>query len=547
MENLARALEAWQDVLGPEHVLTDAATISAAQTATFHTTQRIPAVIRPGSREEVQECVRVANEYKTPIYPVSTGKNWGLGSRVPPADGCVLMELRRLERILDFDEKLAYVTVEPGVTFRQLHEFLRAQKSNLMMSMTGSTPDSSLVGNALERGVGSGLYSDRFAHACALEVVLPTGECVHTGFGRFPDAKAANLHRWGVGPYTDGIFTQSNLGIVTKMTLWLAPTPKYLQACLFGIEDDSRLEDLMDALQTLKLEGLFKGGFRVSNDYMTLPRVVPQYPWEALDGRTPFPAELLETIKRTFWRNAWWSSLWTGEGALHSGSQEQGLAERKIIERALRDKVDRLVFVDEAEVAFSRWDTPGDRSAAAEYFGRPGDGPESFDLELPSDLGVARTYWRKRTAPPADMDPDRDRCGLIYCAVAVPFDGRHVRAASNIMTDAMKAYKFEPFLEVICISERSVYILAPITYDREVAGEDAQALACHDDMLRRLIEKGYIPYRLGIRSVKLLPAAGDDYEKMLGALKKALDPNGILAPGRYGLQPDRLGGAQESK
>jgi 4-cresol dehydrogenase (hydroxylating) len=66
-------------------------------------------------------------------------------------------------------------------------------------------------------------------------------------------------------------------------------------------------------------------------------------------------------------------------------------------------------------------------------------------------------------------------------------------------------------------------------------------------MLRRLIEKGYIPYRLGIRSVKLLPEAGDDYEKMLGALKKALDPNGILAPGRYGLQPDRLGGAQESK
>ena len=147
VENLARALVAWQDVLGPEHVLTDAATISAAQTATFYTTQRIPAVIRPGSREEVQECVRVANEYKTPIYPVSTGKNWGFGSRVPPTDGCVLMELRRLERIVDYDEKLAYVTVEPGVTFRQLHEFLRAQKSNLMINTIGGTPDSSLVGN----------------------------------------------------------------------------------------------------------------------------------------------------------------------------------------------------------------------------------------------------------------------------------------------------------------------------------------------------------------------------------------------------------------
>src|SRR5918998_3373099 len=106
MGNLTRALEAWREILGPEHVLTDAATLSLAETATFLTTQSVPAVIRPGSREEVQECVRVANEHKTPIYPVSTGKNWAYGSRVPPQDGCVLMELHRLDRILDYDEKL---------------------------------------------------------------------------------------------------------------------------------------------------------------------------------------------------------------------------------------------------------------------------------------------------------------------------------------------------------------------------------------------------------------------------------------------------------
>lgn len=205
MNNLGRALEAWREVLGPEHVLTDEATLSSAETATFSTTQSVPAVIRPGSREEVQECLRVANEHKTPIYPVSTGKNWGYGSRVPPADGSVLMELRRLNRITDYNEKLAYVTVEPGVTLRQLYEFLRSKGSNLMVSVTGSTPNSSLIGNALERGAGSGPYADRASHVCGFEVVLPTGECIHTGFGRFPGAKTASLHRWGVGPYTDGL------------------------------------------------------------------------------------------------------------------------------------------------------------------------------------------------------------------------------------------------------------------------------------------------------------------------------------------------------
>jgi 4-cresol dehydrogenase (hydroxylating) len=167
MNNPRRALEAWRSIVGPEHVLTDAATLSAAGSATFATANLVPAIIRPGTREEVRACVRVANEHRVPIYPVSTGKNWGYGSRVPARDGCVLMELHRLNRITDYDERLAYVTVEPGVTFRQLYEFLREKGSNLMLSVTGSTPDSSPVGNALERGAGSGPYADRAAQSAA--------------------------------------------------------------------------------------------------------------------------------------------------------------------------------------------------------------------------------------------------------------------------------------------------------------------------------------------------------------------------------------------
>jgi len=344
-DRLARALEAWRDVLGTEHVLTDEATLSAAETATFSTAQSVPAVIVPGSREEVQECVRIANEHKIPIYPVSTGKNWGYGSRVPPRSGCVLMELYRMNRIVGYDERLAYVTVEPGVTFRQLHEFLRERKSNLMLSVTGSTPDSGPVGNALERGAGSGPYADRAAHVCGFEVVLPTGEVVRTGFGRFLGAKTAKLHRWGVGPYLDGLFAQSNLGIVTEMTMWLAPKPDYFQSCFFGIDDEGRLPALVDALQPLMLGGLFRAGLTVRNDFNVLVRM-QQYPWEALEDETPMPPGLLERMRKGFWRDAWWASLWMGWAELHHASREQGLAERKIIEAALRDKVDRLAFVD---------------------------------------------------------------------------------------------------------------------------------------------------------------------------------------------------------
>jgi 4-cresol dehydrogenase (hydroxylating) len=72
-----------------------------------------------------------------------------------------------------------------------------------------------------------------------------------------------------------------------------------------------------------------------------------------------------------------------------------------------------------------------------------------------------------------------------------------------------------------------------LAYDREVEGEDERALACHDALRRKLSEAGYPPIRLGIQSPLLSPAPEDDSERVLGALKGALDPNGILAPERY--------------
>ena len=113
--------------------------------------------------------------------------------------------------------------------------------------------------------------------------------------------------------------------------------------------------------------------------------------------------------------------------------------------------------------------------------------------------------------------------------------GRHVVAALGIIQETISRYSFEPILIVGCISKRVIYINVDITYDRDVAGEDERALACHDALLGRLIGAGYIPYRLSIESVRLLPEPEDGTGRLLQALKKTLDPNNILAPGRYGL------------
>ncbi len=198
--NLQRALADWRTALGTDHVQTDPDLLAAAQTATFATSQRILALLHPADRDQVQACVRIAGQFGVPIYPISGGKNWGLGSRVPVTDGCVLLDLIRMNRITHYREDLACVTVEPGVTFRQLHAFLKERGSRLCVSVIGGSPDASVIGNVVERGDGLGPYGDRLGTVCNLEVVLPGGECLHTGLGRFPGAHAAAVSRAGVGP-----------------------------------------------------------------------------------------------------------------------------------------------------------------------------------------------------------------------------------------------------------------------------------------------------------------------------------------------------------
>ncbi|MBC7927152.1 MAG: FAD-binding oxidoreductase, partial [Bryobacteraceae bacterium] len=249
--NIESAFAAWSEVLGPEHVITDRAALESSATATFLTRQRIPAILRPSTREQVQQCLHVANRFSIPVYPISSGFNWGYGSRVPVEDQCALMDLRRMTRILDFSEDLAYVTVEPGVTQAQLLTFLRERGSRLWLDATGSTPLSSLIGNTMERGFGHTPYGDHFATSCGLEVVMPDGDIVETGFSRFPNAKAGPVYRWGVGPSIDGLFSQSNLGIVTRMTVWLMPAPEYFQAYFFRCDDENGLPALIDALRPL--------------------------------------------------------------------------------------------------------------------------------------------------------------------------------------------------------------------------------------------------------------------------------------------------------
>lgn len=523
------ALKAWSDLLGQDRVLSDISVLRDAQTATFLTSQRIPVLLQPADRQEVQECLKIANQFGMPVYPISSGKNWGYGSRVPVEDGCALLDLSRLNRIVDFNEELAYVTLEPGVTQQQLYRFLQEKSSRLWMDATGSTPDSSLIGNMMERGFGHTPYGDRFAQVCGLEVVLPSGECFHTGFGRFDNAKAASVYRWGIGPYLDGLFSQSNFGIVTKMTLWLMPAPEYFQAFYFSIDRDDRLPALINALRPLRLNGTIKSAVHIANGYKVLSSI-RQYPWEEMQGITPLSPEMMAYFAKT-----WDFGSWNGSGALY-GTKNQVREARRLIKEALKGKVTRLRFLDDSTIKL------------AQQFAKPYQQVTGLNLPellkllkpvydlmkgIPTDTQLGSTYWRKPSPPPQEMNPDRDGCGLIWCAPVAPLDGEHALIINQIVTEILGKYQFEPSISMTLLTERCIGCVITIAYDRAIVGEDEKAMACYRELLDRLTESGYYPYRVGIQSMDISAKAEVGYQNLLSTLKNALDPHQILAPGRY--------------
>ena len=79
------------------------------------------AAVAPASTEEVQSIVRTANRYKIPLYPISTGKNLGYGGSAPAFSGSVVVDLKRMNRIIEVNEANACALVEPGVSYFDLY------------------------------------------------------------------------------------------------------------------------------------------------------------------------------------------------------------------------------------------------------------------------------------------------------------------------------------------------------------------------------------------------------------------------------------------
>jgi 4-cresol dehydrogenase (hydroxylating) len=446
MSSFSDFLACARELISPDAVNVDGSTLARAGHATFSTTTRPLAILRVSNVSQLSTLVRLCSAHGVGYHPYSAGFNWGLGSRVPRRDA-VLLDLSAMDKIRDYGPVHGSLTVEPGVTFRQAHDFLVSQASRFWLAPAGGTANASVLANAHERGDGSGPLADRCPHSSGFEVVLPNGEVLRTGFSRFGDTGVAKVAKEGVGPSLDGLFSQGELGIVTAMTIWLAPVPAASQRAAVELQGTAALGGALDALAEAMRRGLLTpGSWTLWNVYKRLA-LSGRYPWGRTAGAVPLDQRFIGAAGVP--SSAPWYLDVTACGA------DVSLLE------AVRQRVNTLLPGNR------HWDAPVTATDIRD-----------FARAEPSTESLATVYWRKRSNRPADPDPQRDGCGLIWICVKGCADGTTAEPLVRAQELAMH-HGFELHTALSAMSTRALNVYAAIVYDRDIEGEDARAEACH--------------------------------------------------------------------
>jgi len=526
---IASALAEWATILGESGVIAAGAAKFGASTTGAKRT--IPAVLRPANQEQVASVLQVAQRWRVAVYPVSTGNNWGYGSANPVEDDCVLLDLSRLDRISEFDAEMGVVTVEPGVTQGALREFLDRHDGNYLVPVTGAGPTCSILGNALERGYGITPITDHFAAVTKIEAILPDGTLYRTSLSELGGEEVDGLFKWGVGPYLDGLFSQGNFGVVVKMTIALAPAPETVTAFFFSTKDDAKLEALVPTVRAvLRALGGSVVAINLLNSQRMLSMMTPFPEDRAVDG--VLPADEVKSLA-----NSHGVPAWSGVGAIYA-SKEVARAARRTLRRLLGPVTDRLVFINRRKVGVARSLSrvlPPRLATRVRGMADTLSGALEIMHGTPNDVALALAYWRSGTLPESGQpkNPARDGCGLIWFAPLVPIRGNDVRRYINMIERICPQYGVNPLITLTTVNDRCFDSTVPLLFDRRDADATARANECYRALYDAGQKEGFLPYRLNIDAMGTLNSGGSAFSRLASQLKAAVDPNYILAPGRY--------------
>jgi 4-cresol dehydrogenase (hydroxylating) len=130
---------------------------------------------------------------------------------------------------------------------------------------------------------------------------------------------------------------------------------------------------------------------------------------------------------------------------------------------------------------------------------------------------------------------DRSNSGLMFCLPIIPAFGPTVCEVVKDIAETFARHGFEAAITVNLMTSKAMEGVVSLGFNRRDPEQTQRAHACIQEMEARYMKQGYPPYRVGINSMHHVVCEDDPFWQTIRELKKALDPNNIIAPGRYSL------------
>jgi len=470
----SKLVEGLEKIVGKEFVSTSRADLYIYSYDLTYAEPKWPdVVVLPVSVDQLKEIIRLANQEKVPVVPYVAGGN--VGGLTIPLQGGILLDLKRMNRIMEINETDMYAVVEPGVTFGQMKAHLEKHHPTLKYTYAFSPPSTGVMTNALVQGLDN--LSFRYGAAshwvCGLEVLLPTGELVKIG------SCAASRTWQAVVPFPEltGLFLgwQGATGVVTRMAVNLWPKPEHNTAVTFMPMDLEGAYAIMQSIIRTRIPDDLIGTSFTLNKVGVLAYSHQKMPLYPPTKRLPDEPEFVITAEIT------------------GNTQKELDAKVEAVGEAVRA-----------------------RCASFKYAG-PDRAPSTtaaFPMQALGGLSSGGGLMWVGTYGPMSRWLETVKRG---CELQDKYE-----ITRTCYTRIMNEGHFAGLRWML-------------PYDK---GDPALIRRIQDlcaEQLELVLETGYIPYKTPVWAVRRLEEmAGPDWVKLHRRIKKMLDPNNVMNPGRWG-------------
>ena len=531
--DFALALAAFKEAVGEDQVYTSDEDVALYQDAYdvlwgLPGQRHVSAAVAPATVEQVQKVVVAANRHRIPIYPVSTGMDLGYGGSAGNLSGSVVLDLKRMNKVIEVDDQRHFAIVEPGVSYFDLYRYI--QDRGLKVFIDCPDPGwGSPVGNSLDHGAGYTWYSyrDHFNSHCGMEVVLPNGELIRTGMGALPGAKTWAEYRYGVGPWVDGLFAQSNFGVVTKMGFHLFPQPEAYRSGTVFVPKRLDLIPLVQQVNYLEHSGIIS-----QPEYGSPLRALVDEPAvKAMLKKPGGPSDAqLDELASQHRLSSWSCTL------QFFGSLETTQANWNYCQERLKAAMPTATFEDGVTHRF------------------PLGADEKAKVPHKPSLGIPNLEAFRGRSP---RNP-RPTEGHVWFAPVIPKTGEAVMEAQRAFGEAVRGMgaldlptffgrggnAYSPFDAPATWMFRAFVFLSGWAASRSDPQQNKKVYEIVTKLIQVAADHGWGEYRtppaFQDAVVKAYSFNNHSLLRFQQKLKDAADPNGIISAGRYGLWPRHM-------